>query len=754
MLVSFVRKTVVLVMMLWAATISRGAENATATAEVRMIGGAPAFCIDGKPHCGLSYMTYANNFTTAKGTPALPQYVKLFADAGCKLYTFVVDLGGLYRYTDTVWPERERWDFQQVDAIAHLIVGAAPPDAKLIVQLYVDVPEWWAKENPDECFQLSSGSRDFGGKLFALPRSGNLPSIASTKWRDAARRIIETTIDHVQGSDYGSRVIGYQVCGQKTEEWYHWSMNTEPLGDYSPPMLAEFRRWLAVRYGDDARLQTAWHQPGASLATAAIPDEKSRYGDRQATFRDPAREQHVLDFHRFWSDVMADTIAYFARVVKDKTSRQKVVGAFYAYTFEFAELGEDAGHLALGRLLECPDLDFIMAPSSYFRRDLKGGQSCFRPPVRSLTLHGKLFWNDFDPASFKFYEKDQKEFAQWKPWLAVTDTADEYRWMIRRELGNALANGVNMAHFDHHGGYYDDPQLVDEVRKSREIREQALQKDRRSRAQILLVIDEDSQHYLSFRNAISTPLLSGQLAEMPFVAPFDCVLLSDLDRLDMSEYRLVLFVNAFKLDDAERKSLLRIKGDGRTIVWLYAPGLFRASDGPADPGGIDETTGIRVVRAARPAPGVSAQFVGPGRDGFPKVPLLNGDQFSIDDSSCEVLATRADDSRSAVIAARNLDGWTSIYSAVAPLPRDFLRDAARRAGVHLFHDDAQDAVYANREYFTLAAGPSSGGRTIHLRDKATVQDLAAGGVIASDSLEFTVTMKPHEVRIFSLNAER
>lgn len=717
-----------------------------------MIGGAPAFCIDGQPHCGLSYMTYANNFTTAKGAPALPQYVKLFANAGGDLYTFVVDLGGLYRYTDTVWPERERWDFQQVDAIAHLIVGAAPPNAKLILQLYVDVPEWWAKENPDECVQLSTGSHDFGGKLFALPRSGNLPSIASTKWRESARRIIEATIDHVQGSDYGSRVIGYQVCGQKTEEWYHWSMNTELLGDYSPAMLAEFRRWLAARYGDDARLQAAWHQSGVSLATAAIPDQKARYGDRKATFRDPVGEQHVLDFHRFWSDVMADTIAYFARVVKEKTARQKVVGAFYAYTFEFAELGEDAGHLALSRLLDCPDLDFIMAPSSYFRRDLKGGQSCFRPPVRSLTLHGKLFWNDFDPASFKFYEKDQKEFAQWKAWVAVTDTAEEFRWMIRRELGNALANGVNMAHFDHHGGYYDDPQLVDEVRRAREVRDQALQKDRRSRAQMLLVIDEDSQHYLTFRNPISTPLLSGQLAEMPFVAPFDCVLLSDLDRLDAGDYRLVLVVNAFKLDDAQRKSLLRLKSGGRTIVWLYAPGLFRASDSSADPEGIRDVTGIRVARASGSAPGVAAQFVGPGRDAFPKVPLLAGDQFAIDDSSCEVLATRADDARLAAIASRNADGWTSVYSAVAPLPRDFLRDVARRAGVHLFHDNAHDALYANRDYLTLAVGPEAGNRTIRLREKATVTDLAAGSVLASDASEFTVMMKPHEVRIFSLSA--
>lgn len=45
---------------------------------------------------------------------------------------------------------------------------------------------------------------------------------------------------------------------------------------------------------------------------------------------------------------MADTIALFARTVKEATGGRKVVGAFYGYTFEFTELAEDAGHLALG----------------------------------------------------------------------------------------------------------------------------------------------------------------------------------------------------------------------------------------------------------------------------------------------------------------------------------------------------------------------------------------------------------------------
>jgi hypothetical protein len=124
----------------------------------------------------------------------------------------------------------------------------------------------------------------------------------------------------------------------------------------------------------------------------------------------------------------------------------------------------------------------------------------------------------------------------------------------------------------------------------------AIQSPSKMFSTILLVVDEDAPHYLSFRNPIATPLLSGQLAELPFVAPFDTVLLSDLDRIDTSEYRLVLIVNALKLDVTQRHIVQRrLKTGGKTLVWLYAPGLFRSSNGPAEVAGIQDVTGIRAA---------------------------------------------------------------------------------------------------------------------------------------------------------------
>jgi hypothetical protein len=719
-------------------TIFLAPSHAEVTSGVGEAGGAPVLTINGVAHPGASYMTYVGVGDPANPSALLTRYVGGFGGAGCDFFTFVIDLGGLYGYSPTVWPEPDRFDFTYLDASARTVLAAGGPEAKVMIQLYIDAPAWWSAQHPEELLRLSNGETTFGDKLFALPRPGELPSIASEVWRADMKRVIGALIDHVAQSDYGARVIGYQVTGQKTQEWYHWSMNTPELGDYSAPMVKAWRAWLQARYGTDMALRAAWQRPDATLDSAAIPTKEERYGAADASFRDPVKEAHVIDFHRFWSDIMADTIAYFAGVVKEKTGRTKIVGGFYAYSFEFAELAEDAGHLALGRLMECPDLDFIMAPASYHRRNLKGGQSCFRAPLLSLRQHGKLFWNDFDPASFKIHDKDKAALAPWIDVLAVTDTAEEFTWMMGRELGNALANGVNMAWFDLHGGYYDDPAILAHVGTQRSIRQKALGRDRRSNAQILVVFDEDSMHYLKFRDPLVRKVLIEQLAELPFVAPYDSVLLSDLGRVDPSQYKLVIMANTFKLDSAQRDTLSQtVLRGGRTVLWLYAPGYFAGAGVPGSTEAMQALTGIPIATvSAEQAVTVPALANGASVE----IPPMQGQQFAVQAAAGTLTVT----------ASAEREGWRSVYSSRAPLPARYLREVASAAGVHLYSDNPKDQVYASGAWLTLAASGDAGPRTIRLRTPATVRDAYSGAEIAKNASEFTADFKPWEVRMFSL----
>lgn len=80
-------------------------------ASVQQVNGAPAFVIDGAPNNGLSFMSYVGPLGMDGGEPALAKYARGFGGADCEIYTFVTDIGGVYGYSNTVWPEPERWDF-------------------------------------------------------------------------------------------------------------------------------------------------------------------------------------------------------------------------------------------------------------------------------------------------------------------------------------------------------------------------------------------------------------------------------------------------------------------------------------------------------------------------------------------------------------------------------------------------------------------------------------------------------------------
>lgn len=165
-----------------------------------------------------------------------------------------------------------------------------------------------------------------------------------------------------------------------------------------------------------------------------------------------------------------------------------------------------------------------MAPSSYFNRNLPGSPY-FRFPVASLRLHGKVAWNDFDQVSYKYFDKLREDpgLKQWEYQMGLTKTAEEFVWMNRREVGMGLTQGVQSANFDIHGGYYEDPVILAGVAQLNRIRTQATRKDQRaSAAEILVLVDEESEHYLSFRNPVTTRLLGADRG-VGFRRPLRCL---------------------------------------------------------------------------------------------------------------------------------------------------------------------------------------------------------------------------------------
>ena len=98
-------------------------------------------------------------------------------------------------------------------------------------------------------------------------------------------------------------------------------------------------------------------------------------------------------------------------------------------------------------------------------------------------------------------------------------------------------------------------------------------------AEVLVIADEPSCVYATFQSALLEQILRAtQVSLCKMGAPYDCILTDDLDLLDTKRYKLVIFLNAYHLSNAQRRLIRRkLLSRDRTILWCYAPGYFNGS---------------------------------------------------------------------------------------------------------------------------------------------------------------------------------
>jgi beta-galactosidase len=724
--------------------IDQDRTGAEPLAVVAPVLGKPTLLLNGRPVPGPIFETYVPE----------ERYYREFAAAGTRAFSF-----SIWFNSPTIWKPGGVWDFSDLDLLAARVL-AAKPDALLLPRIYLGPPDWWLAANPDEAISLDDGTKSYPSSTpTPVPKNRLLVSAASPKWRAEAGEGLRRLMAHASRAGYGNQVLGFQLTGLMTEEWYHWSSGCERMGDYGRHTLEAWRSWLRRRYASDAALRKAWRNPSVTLdsarpTTVPIPTQPQRMGDRTRTFRDPAAERNVLDFHRFYNEIVPETIETFARIVKQESAGRLITGAFYGYLFEF-DGDPEFGHNALSRLIRSPYIDLVMMTASYYDRQIGTGADYMRAPMTSVARHGKLWYHDNDTISFRyrqmFRERGMKEgygegeFGNEAIHLGATDTPEQTIQLYRRGAGFVLGEGIVEALFDLHGGYFDDPALMAEVARLNRLFADSADRDRSSVSRILVVADEISCSYASARSPLlARTLRPPQRALVQCGAPYDCVLIDDLDRLDMAPYRLVIFLNAWFVPHARRNLIRRtVLNDNRTVLWCYAPGYFD-EEGPTEES-MQRLTGIR-IRAS-----IQDTFVTPNIAIAPsshplsrllartKLTTIGPDArccklFHVDDASATPLG-HLPGSDSITLAAKRLDGWNSVYSITPDLPPAFYRELARFAGVPIVNEH-DDALYLSRSYLTVHAS-SAGPRTLTLPYRCDIFDAISGQLLAPSATHLT-----------------
>lgn len=700
--------------------------DTTVRGQISPCSGVPTLHLDGRPHPGIGYLTF---HPEARG-----RYAD-FARAGIRLVAFNSTCNfHTYGTARPVSIGPGRFDYRDLDRRARRILQQHP-DAVLLPRVYVGSPPWWDATHRDELVRYSDGSATrwfFSGAL-----KGSVPSFSSPAWRDFRRDSLARFVRHVRQSDYGGRVLGFQLMGGETEEWFYHGTYEGYWSDYSEPHANAYREWRRGR-------QPFWRRGDDD---GGIPRVKHRGGDDASILMESREDREVADYILFRSREVADTVIDLADIVKDASNGEALCGAFYGYVLELAShpFGlQHGGHLAFDRVVSAPSIDFLTSPTSYLDRRIGEGYSAFMCMTDSVRLHGKLWFNENDSRT----HWTPKQYGCFR-----TVDARETRSVMRREFAHATARGAGMWWFDMRGGWYRGEDTMDEIARLGRAGHELVSRDRSSRAEVAVLVDGEGLRHFRIANPVQQRLLGSQLQLLGRIgAPFDCFSLRDLDAI--GDYRLVIVLSPLELSRNDRRTLRkRLRRAGTTVVWVYAPGAIGAAPGDVA-SRIADVTGIRVRRLE----GAHVPFVDVRPHDEPIFaglvdPFSYGAAgevapvFSPDDPKATVLGTFHETTMPA-LAMRRFRDWTSIYSAAPSLPTPLLRAFAIDAGVHLYVD-TEDVVYANASFLGLH-GNDAGRRTLRFRRPVRVRDVDTDRVLADEASTLDVELPEKSTALFEI----
>lgn len=683
-----------------------------ATSEIRMENGSPGLFLNGQEIFPMWAMS-ASLLDTATG----------YRKSGLNYLSTILGL-------NHAWLGPKMYDFSRLDVyLAKLL--EINPDAYFMPRLQLNAPRWWEDAHPDELVKYGlpvnkkmhrrAERIGEGGFNWNTNRDSYDPSLASEVWISDLSHLLRAYLRHVENSPLRSRMMGYHVTSAMTAEWHY--IGSDYLPDYSKPMHDKI---------------------------GEIPTPEKRMNATFGLLRDPEKEKHVIEFYRKFHENTANTILHFAKIVKEETNRRVICGTFYAYVLENVMI-QEAGHLAPEIVLQSPDIDFIASPYSYQHTNAPGrgrwesdmyddagnwlgrargeaGDGGYRVPSESVKRHIKLFIVEWDPSTYL-------EPAKLTEGGSGSTTQEGTLHIMQRDMGRMFACGVggwwlDFGHFSPpfkaNRGWYDDEPMIREIRNFVALGNHHIHLNTESVSEIVAVLDAKSffvtQHWLkekpwkkfgiSVSDFFNHWFLNSQARSLHRIgAPMDFLFRFDLNSNDSKKYKLFFMMNQFYLTEEEVDFLMEFFRDsGATVVWYYAPGFV--SPEKLDLARMERLTGFRINILEEKGPmKIKTSFEDGALETAFGLDEKHYPRFAVKDVDAQVLG-RWTDLNQVAFAAKQHNGYRSVYLGAAPLPVNILRWLTTTSGATLW-SDMPDIITATRDATCLVA-TSSGTRILRL----------------------------------------
>ncbi len=340
--------------------------------------------------------------------------MKKMKEADCHTICFFAantrnSLGEPYCKYPPMWLWHDVYDFSPLDRQIEDILSVLP-DAELICIADLNTPEWLVKN-------LERG----GGIYDSFNELGRV--CCSTMWRDMTGKFLSAFIKYAE-SKYSGRIKAYVLACGMTCEWMDCSRGTE-----SPERTAAFQAWCRQRH--------------VSPQPRDIPPPSLRnHFEHDNVLRDPEKDHLALLYSEFSAESVADTIQYFMKLCRTLILPETELGVFYGYILE--EYVINTGALAYERVLDIPELDFLISPGTYTDRAMGCGGG-FMVPHGTIKLKGKSFLHECDQRTHTYNSNLTAHVS-----LKTEQWRDEQETLagLKREMALALIKQTSLWWFD------------------------------------------------------------------------------------------------------------------------------------------------------------------------------------------------------------------------------------------------------------------------------------------------------------------
>lgn len=323
-----------------------------------------------------------------------------------------------------------------------------------------------------------------------------------------------------------------------------------------------------------------------------------------------------------------------------------------------------------------------------------------------------------------------------------TDKHDpQYLPVLQRSAIYPLMRGTGLWYYDfgprESMGWWDHPVYLKSIGETKKLFDSRVNQPYEPVADVLYIWDQES--FLHVKNGW-TPV-SYNLIDQSFEEALrsgtvsDQIYLFDLDKVDLGKYKAVLFMNVYKITDAQRQFIkTKVAANGRTLIWNYLPGYTNGQRNSLD--FVQSLTSIDIQRfETAKAPSVKIEQTDAGYEFEGAVSPM----AVITDSTSEVLA-RLKDSGEAVVARKAFKNHVSVYSTLPLHNSDFFRSLFKAAGCHIYNE-SNDFTYVNSGLMMIHT-KEGGKRTLHLKNGKTIAvELPPYSTWVLDSKTGTILLK-------------